>query len=235
MRYRAEWRLAGLHLCTKGLCHEVNGRGGGNNSMMVAWVRDEGAAEMPMPPSHTQPAHAAPGGTESLVVATGGSATAGGTTTAATGSVDVWAHHAGHASIAIGDASFQAKAGATGSATPTAAATTFFNESGANVTVLLESSGSTQGSTDASAGSTLHFIAIANGSSNPHGPVVIDVQLPFHSHPDASAVDASAGNYAQVAATADAHGTGTTAATVSDATTVENQFSFVHAASLVAV
>lgn len=186
---------------------------------------------MPTPPLGTSSIHTA-GAAPSLVVATGGSATAAGTTTSTTGSVDVSAHATGHASVAVGGTTFQAEAAGT-SSTPTADATTFLNVSGADVTVVRESGGSTQGSTDASAGSALHFVAIANGSSNPNGPIVIDVQQPYHA--DASVGDASTGNYAQVSAAADAHGAGTTAATVSDATTVENQFSLVHATSLIAV
>ncbi|HLG49538.1 MAG TPA: hypothetical protein VKY24_25060 [Reyranella sp.] len=180
-------------------------------------------ATPPAEPSHVQSTDTAP----SLVVATGGSATAGGTTTTATGAVSITAHDSGHASTASGDASFQAAA--TGSA-PTADATTFLDISGAHVIQIRESSGSTQGSTDASAGSTLHFHVVANGSADPNGPVVIVHQQPFH-----GTADASGGNVAQVSAVAETHGTDTAAATSSDATTVENQFSLVHATSLIAV
>jgi len=174
----------------------------------------------------------APGASWSLVTTIGGSATATGTSTIATGSVDTSAHDNGHASIARGDASFEAASTGT---TPSADVATFFDVSGADVVVMRESGGSTQQASAASAGSALQFVAIANGSQNPHGPVIIDVQLPYHDHGQSFAASVSDGNYAAVSATADAHGSQTTAVSFATASTVENQYSFVQAASLVAV
>jgi len=181
---------------------------------------------------HGQAAGGAADGSVSLVTAVGGTATAVGNTTAATGSVETGAHDNGHASVAMGNASFQATAEST-SGTPSAQAATYLDVSGADVLVIHQSQGSTQQSSDASAGAVLHFVAIANGSHDPHGPVVIDVQQPWHDQP--GGLDAVGGNFAQVWATADAHGSHTAAITFSDATTAENQFSFVQAAALVAV
>jgi hypothetical protein len=73
-----------------------------------------------------------------------------------------------------------------------------------------------------------------NGWSPEGGPVVIELHQPGHQvRPDGH--QPPHGNYAAVIATAEAHGADSLSATLTNALTVENQFSFVTGIAVVAV
>ena len=167
-----------------------------------------------------------------LVTAIGGTAIAVGNDTVATVSVENTIHDNGHTSIAKGDTFAQASAASTNSS-PGADAITFLFVSGADHIVVHERNGHTQDASDASAVSILRYVAIDHPGNAPHGPKVVYAQHSDNGHSQDG--QTGAGNIASVTAAAVAHGDDTAVATSSTAITVENQFSFVSAAAIVAV
>lgn len=172
---------------------------------------------------------------DGLIAVIGGSTAAAGEFSAVTGLVENSAEDRGHISIARGEAIFEASAHSSDLGGAFAAASTFLDVSGADFVIEHEIGQSKQGPYDAWARAELDYLSIdIHGWSPPQGPVVIDVQQPFAHHLPLGQ-DPSQGNFAQVLAMAEAHGADAVAATLTNALTVENHFSFVNAMGLVAV
>jgi hypothetical protein len=72
-----------------------------------------------------------------------------------------------------------------------------------------------------------------HGWSPPQDPIVIEVHQPFDNHQPAG-LELPQGNFVQVLAMSEAHGANTLSATLTNALTVENHFSFVTALAMVA-
>ena len=185
---------------------------------------------------------------ESVIAVVGGSAVAAGQDTVTIGLVQNLAEESslplphgvgkGGYTIMVGDANFEASAQAPEAGGADAAANTFMTVSGADYIIKDESSHGGSGPNDAQASSELDFVAVnINGWSPEGGPVVIELHQPGHQgQPDGH--QPPHGNDAAVAAviaTAEAHGADSLSATLTNALTVENQFSFVNAIALVAV
>jgi hypothetical protein len=172
---------------------------------------------------------------ESVIAVVGGGAVAAGQDTVTIGLVqNLGTDHGGY-SIIVGDATFEASAQSPEAGGAVAAANTFMTVSGADYIIKDESSHGGSGPNDAWASSELDFVAVnINGWSPGAGPVVIELHQPGHQvQPDGH--QPPDGNYAAVIATAEAHGADSVSATLTNALTVENQFSFVTAIALVAV
>jgi hypothetical protein len=152
-----------------------------------------------------------------------------------TGLVQNFAEDSSSYSIASGEAIFEASAHSPEPGDAVAAAHTFLVVSNADFIIEKEWSHWGCGPNDAWARSELDYVAIdIKGWSPPDGPVVIELHPPSHQFqryghqpPD--------GNYADVIAMAEAHGASSLSATLTNALTVENQFSFVNAMAIVAV
>ena len=175
---------------------------------------------------------------ESVIAVVGGAAVAAGQDTATIGLVQNLGKDHGGYSIIVGDATFEASAQSPEAGGAVAAANTFMTVSGADYIIKDESSHGGSGPNDAWASSELDFVAVnINGWSPEGGPVVIELHQPGHQgQPDEH--QPPHGNDAAVAAviaTAEAHGADSLSATLTNALTVENQFSFVNAIALVAV
>lgn len=183
---------------------------------------------------HPSPAHA-PDPQEGLAVAIGGSATAAGEASGVTGFVENFAEDRGDYSIAIGEAIFQASAHSCTPGGALATANTFLDVSGADFIFEHEVGQSTQGRYDAWARSELDYLSIdIHGWSPPQGPIVIEVHQPFGHH-EPPGLELPQGNFAQVLAMSEVHGANTLSATLTNALTVENHFSFVTALAMVAL
>jgi hypothetical protein len=172
---------------------------------------------------------------ESVIAVVGGAAVAVGQDTLTTGLVQNLAEDKGGYSIIVGDATFEASAQAPEAGGVNAAANTFMTVSGADFIIKYESSHGGRGPNDAWASSELDFVALdINGWSPGAGAVVIELHQPGHQfRPDGHQL--TDGNYADVIAMAEAHGASSLSATLTNALTVENQFSFVNAIAVVAV
>ena len=176
--------------------------------------------------------HQSPNG---LLAVIGGSAMAAGEDSDVTGFVDNFAEDRGHYSIAMGKAIFEASAYGSNPGDALAAADTFLDVSGADFIFEHEIGQSERGPYDAWARSELDYFSIdIHGWSPPHGTIVIDVYHPF-GHGQPIGQDPFYGNFAQVLALAEAHGADTLTATVTNALTIENHFSFVNAVGIVAL
>jgi hypothetical protein len=189
------------------------------------------------------------GGPHEIVVSlVGGSAVAAGQDTVAIGLVENLAEDSslplphgvgkGGYTILVGDAIFEASAQAPEAGGADAAANTFMAVSGADIIIKDESSDGTTEANDAWASSELSYIALnINGWSPEGGPLVYELELNQPGHqvrPDEH--QPPDGNYADVIATAEAHGADSSlTAAQTNALTVENQFSFVTAIGVVAV
>jgi hypothetical protein len=186
------------------------------------------------------------GGPHEVVISVvGGSAVAAGEDTVTTGVVQNSAEESslplphgvgkGGYTIMVGDANFEASAQAPEAGGADAAANTVLTVSGADYIIKDQSSHGGSGPNDAWASSELDFVAVnINGWSPEGGPVVIELHQPGHQvRPDGH--QPPHGNYAAVIATAEAHGADSLSATLTNALTVENQFSFVNAIAVVAV
>ena len=174
-------------------------------------------------------------GANELLAVVGGSAMAAGDRTVATGFVENFAEDEGVYSIAMGQAIFEASAHTSEPGGALAAASTFFDVSGAAFIFEYEKDQSRTGPHDAWARSELDYLAIdINGWSPPHGTIVIDVHHPF-GHGQPIGQDPFHGNFAQVLALAEAHGADAMSATFTNALTIENYFSFVNAVGIVAL
>ena len=186
------------------------------------------------------------GGPNEIVISVvGGSAVAAGQDTVTIGLVQNLAEDSslplphgvgkGGYTILVGDATFEAWAQAPEAGGADAAANTVLTVSGADYIIKDQSSHGGSGPNDAWASSELDFVAVnINGWSPEGGPVVIELHQPGHQvRPDGH--QPPHGNYAAVIATAEAHGADSLSATLTNALTVENQFSFVNAIAVVAV
>jgi hypothetical protein len=183
---------------------------------------------------HPGPAHA-PDPHDGLIAAIGGSATAVGAASAASGFVENFAEDRGAYSVAMGQAIFQASAHGCTPGGARAAAGTFLDVSGADFIFEREIDQSKQGPYDAWARSELDYLSIdIHGWAPPQGPILIEVHQPFDHHQPAR-LELPQGNFAQVLAMSEAHGANTLSATLTNALTVENHFSFVTALAMVAL
>ena len=172
---------------------------------------------------------------ESVIAAVGGAAVAAGQDTVTIGLVQNLGKDHGGYSIIEGDATFEASAHAPEAGGADAAANTVLTVSGADYIIKDQSSHGGSGPNDAWASSELDFVAVnINGWSPEGAPVVIELHQPGHQvRPDGH--QPPDGNYAAVIATAEAYGADSLSATLTNALTVENQFSFVNAIAVVAV
>jgi hypothetical protein len=172
---------------------------------------------------------------ESVIAVVGGAAVAAGQDTLTTGLVQNLAEDKGGYSIVVGDATFEASAQAPEAGGVNAAANTFMTVSGADYIIKDESSDGGWQANDAWASSELSYIAVnINGWSPEGGPLVYELHQPGHQgRPDGH--QPPHGNYADVIAMAEAHGASSLSATLTNALTVENQFSLVNAIAVVAV
>jgi hypothetical protein len=135
----------------------------------------------------------------------------------------------------MGKAIFEASAYGSNPGDALAAADTFLDVSGADFIFEHEIGQSERGPYDAWARSELDYFSIdIHGWSPPHGTIVIDVHHPF-GHGQPIGQDPFHGNFAQVLALGEAHGADTLSATVTNALTIENHFSFVNAVGIVAL
>ena len=187
------------------------------------------------------------GSHENVISVVGGSAVATGQDTVTIGLVQNLAEESslplphgvgkGGYSIMVGDAIFEASTQAPEAGGVDAAANTFMTVSDADFIIKFESSDGSWQANDAWASSERGYIALnINGWSPEGGPVVIEQldQSGHQVHPDGP--QPTDGNYANVIATADAHGAHSSlAATTTIALTVENQFSLVTGISVVGV
>jgi hypothetical protein len=172
---------------------------------------------------------------ESQIAVVGGDAAAAGQDTLTTGLVQNLAEDKGGYSIIVGDAIFEASAQSPESGGAAAAASTFLAVFGADFIIEYESSHGGLGPNDAWASSELYYVALdINGWSPRAGPVVIELHQPGHQFQPCGHQPPD-GNYADVIAMAESHGAGSLSATLTNALTVENQFSFVNAIAVVAV
>jgi hypothetical protein len=172
---------------------------------------------------------------ESVIAVVGGAAVAAGQDTVTIGLVQNLAEDKGGYSIMVGDATFEASAQSPEAGGVDAAANTFMTVSGADYIIKDESSHGGSGPNDAWASSELSYIAVnINGWSPEGGPLVYELHQPGHQvWPDGH--QPTHGNYADVIAMAEAHGASSLSATLTNALTVENQFSLVNAIAVVAV
>jgi hypothetical protein len=172
---------------------------------------------------------------DGLLAVIGGSAMAAGEASDVTGFVDNFAEDRGYYAIAMGTAIFEASAYGSDPGDALAAADTFLDVSGADFIFEHEIGQSERGPYDAWARSELDYFSIdVHGWSPPHGTIVVDVHHPF-GHGQPIGQDPFHGNFAQVLALAEAHGADTLSATVTNALTIENHFSFVNAVGIVAL
>ena len=171
---------------------------------------------------------------ESQIAVVGGGAVAAGQDTLTTGFVQNLAEDKASYSIIVGDAIFEASAESPEPGGAVAVASTFLTVLGADFIIEYESNHGGRGPNDAWASSELCYVALdIKGWSPGAGPVVIELHQPGHQFqyghqpPD--------GNYAHVIAMAEAHDAAGLSATLTNALTVENQFSFVNAIAMVVV
>jgi hypothetical protein len=185
--------------------------------------------------AHHQEAGASGVPHESLIAIVGGVAAAAGQETLTTGLVQNLAADRGGYSIAVGEAIFEASAQSPGPGGAGAAANTFLTVLGADFIIEYESNHGGRGLNNAWASSELDYVALdIKGWSPRAGPLVIELHQPGH-HFQPWGHQPPDGNYADVIATADSHGAHSLSATLTNALTVENQFSFVNAIAVVAV
>jgi hypothetical protein len=172
---------------------------------------------------------------EGLVALVGGTAVGTGEDTLTTGLIQTFAEDTVGYSIVRGDAIFEASAHSPEPGEEVAAADTFLVVSNADFIFENEWSHWGQGPNHAWASSELDYVAIdIKGWSPPGGPVVIELHQPGHQFQPCGHQPPD-GNYADVIAMAEAHGAGSLSATLTNALTVENQFSFVNGIAVVAV
>jgi hypothetical protein len=172
---------------------------------------------------------------DGLIAVIGGSAAAAGDASAVSGFVENLAEDKEGYSIAMGEALFQAAAHSARPGDTVAAASTFLDVSGADFIIEHETGQLKQRPNDAWAFSEFDYFAIdIDGWSPRHGPIVIELDQSFGHH-QPIAHELSYGNFAQVLALAEVHGTNTLSDTLANALTVENHFSFVNAIAMVAL
>jgi hypothetical protein len=169
------------------------------------------------------------------VAVVGGEAVAAGQDTLATGLVQSVAEDKGSYSIIVGDAIFEASARSSEPGGAAAGANTFLTVSGTDFIIKYEDSHGAHGPNAAWASSELYYVALdIDGWSPRGGPVVIELHQPGHQS-QVCGQEPPHGNYADVMAKVEAHSSGSLSATLTNALTGENQFSFVNAIGVVAV
>jgi hypothetical protein len=178
--------------------------------------------------------HEAGSSEEGQIAVVGGNAAAAGQDTLTTGLVQNFAEDKDGYSIIVGDAIFEASAQSPQPGGAIANASTFLAVAGADFIIEYESSHGGLGPNDAWASSELYYVALDIKGGRRGGPVVIELHQPGH-HFQPSGHQPSDGNYAHVIAIAESHGADSLSATLTNALTIENQFSFVNAIGVVAV
>ena len=168
-----------------------------------------------------------------LVTVIGGDAYATGTNTDATGAVSNTVKDLGYATVASGLATFEASG-------TTAAADTFLSVAGADIVVEFELDLNFHfGNKDMAVSKLAYFAIDIDNWTPPNGPIVMDFQT--HSTGQVGGHDehlpsqvVPSGNLASVAAVADAQGLNSLASTLTHSLAVENHFSLVSGAAMVA-
>lgn len=175
-----------------------------------------------------------------MLTVVGGDAYAAGASTDATGVVSNHITDLGNVTIASGYAIFEATATSPAHGSSMAAADTFLSVTGADIVMEFDFNTSFHIGNTMVAASEISYIAIdiANWTP-PHGPLVMDFSahsaIEGHGHGNAYLPSlVPSGNFAQVAAVADAQGPNTLTSTLTQALTIENHFSLVSGAAMVA-
>jgi len=192
------------------------------------------------PTSHAaDPGSATASAPSALVSVIGGDAYATGTNTDATGTVSNNVKDLGYATVASGVAVFEAS-GTSSHGQPTAGADTFLSVAGADIVMEYEFDFNFHiGNKDVAVSELVYYAIDIKNWTPPNGPLVMDFQthatgqfgghdgyLPSHAVPS--------GNLASVAAVADAQGANSLASTLTHSLAVENHFSLVSGAAMVA-
>ena len=179
--------------------------------------------------------HEAGSSEEGQIAVVGGNAAAAGQDTLTTGLVQNFAEDKDGYSIIVGDAIFEASAQSPQPGGAIANASTFLAVAGADSSSNTKVAMGDSATNDAWASSELYYVALdIKGWSPGGGPVVFELHQPGH-HFQPSGHQPSDGNYAHVIAIAESHGADSLSATLTNALTIENQFSFVNAMGVVAV
>jgi len=209
-----------------------DGRGGtmdsvthGLNSSPTSYASDPGSATASAP--------------SALASVIGGDAYATGTNTDATGTVSNNVKDLGYATVASGVAVFEASATSSHGA-PTAGADTFLSVTGADIVMEYEFDFNFHiGNKDVAVSELVYYAIDIKNWTPPDGPLVMDFQT--HAAGQFGAHDgylpshvAPSGNLASVAAVADAQGPNSLASTLTHSLAVENHFSLVSGAAMVA-
>ncbi|MGA7310090.1 MAG: hypothetical protein WBX05_14180 [Pseudolabrys sp.] len=174
-----------------------------------------------------------------LVTVIGGDAYATGTNTDATGAVNNSVKDLGYATVASGFAVFEAS-GSSSHGDAAAGADTFLSVAGADIVIEFELDFNFHiGNKDVAVSKLVYYAIDIDNWTPPNGPIVMDFQthasgqfgghngyLPSHVAPS--------GNLASVAAIADAQGANSLASTLTHSLAVENHFSLVSGAAMVA-
>jgi len=174
-----------------------------------------------------------------LVTVIGGDAYATGNNTVATGVVSNTVKDLGYATVASGIAEFEAS-GTSSHGQPAAGADTFLTVAGADIVMEVELNLNFHiGNKDVAVSKLAYYAIDIDNWTPPNGPIVMDFQtqaigqfgghggyLPSHL--------AHSGNLASVAAFADAQGANSLASTLTQSLAVENHFSLVSGAAMVA-
>jgi hypothetical protein len=202
---------------------------GGGGAVVTAGMGDQPQS------AHDQETGALGASHEGLVALVGGSAVAAGQHTLTTGLVQNFAEDRVTYSIARGEAIFEASAHSTEPGGAAAAADTFLAVSHADFIIENERSYGGHGSNDAWAVSELDYVAIdIKGWSPTDGTMVIEWHQLGH-YWQTGGNEPPCDNNAYVTAMAEAHGADSLSATLTNALTFENHFSFVNAMGMVAV
>jgi hypothetical protein len=174
-----------------------------------------------------------------LVTVIGGDAYATGTNTVVTGAVSNDVKDLGYATVASGVAEFEAS-GTSSHGEPAAGADTFLSVAGADMVMKVELDLNFHiGNQDVAVSKLAYYAIDIDNWAPPNGPIVVDFQahaisqfgephgyLPSHVAPS--------GNLATVTASADAQGLNSLASTLTQSLAVENHFSLVSGAAMVA-
>jgi hypothetical protein len=174
-----------------------------------------------------------------LVTVIGGDAYATGTNTDATGAVSNNVKDLGYATVASGLAVFEAS-GTSSHGEPAAGADTFLSVAGADMVIKVELDLNFHiGNQDVAVSKLAYYAIDLDNWTPPNGPLVMDFQAhtigQFGGHDGhlPSQVVPS-GNLASVSAVADAQGLNSLASTLTQSLAVENHFSLVSGAAMVA-
>jgi len=188
----------------------------------------------------TDPGSSLPSEPSALVTVIGGNAFATGAHADATGAVSNNVDDLGNATVASGFAVFEAT-GTSSHGQPAASADTFLSVAGADIVIEFEYDKNFHiGNTDVAVSELAYYAIDIDNWTPRNGPIVMDFKthstgaqagghdeyLPSHVTPS--------GNLASVVAVADAHGANSFASTLTHSLAVENHFSLVSGAAMVA-